>query len=133
MALISSFHVSNEENGGTCLSVPTATTKLSVLISASLLASAPVFAARGAAGNGNAGRGGPQPGRGPASVECDLSGPGQGTPRRDGSGKVANQRGNPNSNGTPLKDGSGKATAPGKGSKDGTGNRANCPVVPPAN
>lgn len=50
-----------------------------------------------------------------------------GVPLRDGSGKNVTNRGNPNSTGTPLKDGSGKATAPGRGAKDGTGNRARCP------
>jgi hypothetical protein len=59
---------------------------------------------------------------------CDGSGPGQGTPMLDGSGKALNNRGNPNSTGTPLKDGSGKATAPGKGPKDGTGNNPRHPT-----
>lgn len=62
---------------------------------------------------------------------CDGSGRGQGTPLRDGSGKAAADRGNPNSNGTPLKDGSGKASARGNGAKDGTGNNANCPNIAP--
>lgn len=77
-------------------------TLLSVLISASLLASTSLYAA---GGNGR--------------------GPGAGTPGR--SGQTVTPRGNPKSTGTPLKDGSGKTTAPGKGAKDGTGNRANCP------
>jgi hypothetical protein len=101
----------------------TKVTLVSVLLSASLLASASAFAR----GPGNAGRGNASASRGPASAACDLTGPGQGTPLRDGSGKALNNRGNPNSTGTPLKDGSGKATAPGKGPKDGTGNNANCP------
>lgn len=58
-------------------------------------------------------------------------GGGGGGPRGQGSGAQVNRdagpRGNPNSLGTPLRDGSGKATAPGKGAKNGTGNRANCP------
>ena len=58
---------------------------------------------------------------------CDGSGPGQGTPRRDGSGKALKNRGNPDSTGTPLKDGSGKTTAPGKGPKDGSGANPDCP------
>lgn len=58
---------------------------------------------------------------------CDGSGPGQGTPILDGSGKALNDRGNPNATGTPLKDGSGKATARGKGPKDGTGNNPRHP------
>jgi hypothetical protein len=97
---------------------------VSVLLSAGLVTSA--FAAQGR-GNGGSGRGNASPAAG-----CDLSGPGQGTPLRDGSGQARNNRGNPNSNGTPLKDGSGKATAPGKGAKNSTGNNANCPN-PPAN
>jgi hypothetical protein len=80
-------------------------------------------------GNGNRNAGGPGCPANPSGI-CDLSGPGQGTPLRDGSGRMRNGRGNPNSNGTPLRDGSGKATAPGKGPKDGSGNRANCPNVP---
>lgn len=77
-------------------------------------------------GPGNAGRAGY---RG-TPAPCDLSGPGQGTPLRDGSGRAINQRGNPNGTGTPRRDGSGRATAPGKGPKDGSGNRADCPLVP---
>ncbi|MBI2518094.1 MAG: hypothetical protein HYV95_14410 [Opitutae bacterium] len=76
-------------------------TLLSVLISASLLASTSLYAG----GNGR--------------------GPGASTPGR--SGQTVTPRGNPKSTGTPLKDGSGKTTAPGKGAKDGTGTRANCP------
>jgi len=95
---------------------------ISVLLSAGLVTSA--FAAQGR-GNGGSGRSTTRP-----AVPCDLSGPGQGTPLRDGSGKVLNNRGNPNSTGTPLRDGSGKATAPGKGPKDGTGANANCPNPP---
>lgn len=102
-------------------------TLVSVLLSASLLASASAFAR----GPGNAGRGNASATRGTTSAPCDLTDPGQGTPLRDGSGKVANNRGNPNSTGTPLKDGSGKATAPGKGAKDGSGNNANCPNPTP--
>jgi hypothetical protein len=97
---------------------------LTVLISAGLLTSASAFA-RGPGGGGGASRGGSR-----NNATCDLSGPGQGTPMRDGSGKSINKRGNPNSTGTPVRDGSGKATAPGKGPKDGTGNNANCPVPP---
>jgi hypothetical protein len=97
---------------------------LSALISAGLLTSASAFA-RGPGGGGNAARGASCP-----NAACDLSGPGQGTPLRDGSGRALNHRGNPNSTGTPLRDGSGKATAPGKGPKDGSGNNANCPNPP---
>jgi hypothetical protein len=95
---------------------------VSVLLSAGLATSA--LAAQGR-GNGGSGRNVTRP-----AVPCDPSGPGQGTPLRDGSGKAINNRGNPNSTGTPLRDGSGKATAPGKGPKDGTGNNANCPNPP---
>jgi hypothetical protein len=98
---------------------------ITALISAGLLTSASSFA-RGPGGNSSGSRGAS---RAP-SASCDLSGPGQGTPIQDGSGKALNNRGNPNSNGTPLRDGSGKSTAPGKGPKDGTGNTANCPVPP---
>ncbi len=94
------------------------------LLSASLLASTSAFA-RGPGGNGGGARGANR-----ANAVCDLSGPGQGTPLQDGSGKAINGRGNPNSTGTPLRDGSGKATAPGKGPKNGTGNNANCPLTP---
>ncbi|MDQ1300583.1 MAG: hypothetical protein QG637_502 [Chloroflexota bacterium] len=79
-------------------------TLLTALISAGLLTSASTFA-RGPGGNGGGNRGAS---RTPNAV-CDLSGPGQGTP---------------------LRDGSGKATAPGRGPKDGTGNNANCPIPP---
>lgn len=96
---------------------------ITALISAGLLTSASSFA-RGPGGGGSRGAS-----RAP-SATCDLSGPGQGTPLQDGSGKALNNRGNPNSTGTPLRDGSGKATAPGKGPKNGTGNNANCPVPP---
>jgi hypothetical protein len=96
---------------------------LTALLSAGLLTSTSAFA-RGPGGSGNRGAN-------RANATCDLSGPGQGTPLEDGSGKTINgRRGNPNSNGTPLRDGSGKASAPGKGPKNGTGNNANCPVVP---
>ena len=98
---------------------------LSTLISAGLLTSASAFA-RGPGGKGGTGnRGASRP-----APSCDLSGPGQGTPLQDGSGKAIYGRGNPNSTGTPLRDGSGKATAPGRGPKDGTGNNANCPIPP---
>jgi hypothetical protein len=107
---------------------------LSILLGGALVASA--FAA--GRGNGNG------PGNGPRGLAngmavcdaancprvCDMSGPGQGTPRRDGSGKLLRGRGNPNSTGTPLRDGSGRATAPGRGPKDGSGNRAGCPLAP---
>lgn len=84
---------------------------VSVLLSAGLVTGA--FAAQGR-GNNSAGRGnssGAGSGRGTAqpSASCDQSGPGQGTPVRDGSGK---------------------ANSPGKGAKDGSGNQANCPVPP---
>lgn len=97
---------------------------VTVLISAGLMTSASAFA-RGPGGGAGAGRGGNR-----NNAVCDLSGPGQGTPLRDGSGKAVNNRGNPNSTGTPLRDGSGKTTAPGKGPKNGTGSNANCPVAP---
>jgi hypothetical protein len=74
------------------------------------------------AGNGKANRGASRP------ATCDLTGPGQGVPARSGSGQAEAGRRNPNSVGTPLRDGSGRVTAPGKGPKDGTGNRANCPL-----
>ena len=96
---------------------------VSVLLSAGLVTSA--FAGNGR-GNGGGGSNTARP-----APNCDLSGPGQGTPLRDGSGKSVNNRGNPNGNGTPVRDGSGKATAPGKGPKDGTGNNANCPNPTP--
>jgi hypothetical protein len=67
-------------------------------------------------------------GMGAGSGLCD--GTGERQLLRDGSGKVAG-KGNPNSMGTPLKDGSGKATAKGKGAKNGSGNRANCPLPAP--
>lgn len=103
---------------------------ITALISAGLLTSASAFA-RGPGGNGGGSRGASRtPSTRAPSGTCDLSGPGQGTPLRDGSGKALNQRGNPNSTGTPLRDGSGRATAPGRGPKDGTGNNANCPVPP---
>jgi hypothetical protein len=100
-------------------------TLITALLSAGLLTSASALA-RGPGGNGGGNRGAA---RTPNAV-CDLSGPGQGTPLRDGSGKALNNRGNPNSTGTPLRDGSGKATAPGQGPKDGTGNNPNCPIPP---
>jgi len=102
-----------------------------LVIGATAFAVTPVFA-RGGGGGNSAGRGN-GPGQGMSRGDpatCTLSGPGQGTPRRDGSGKAQAQRGNPNSKGTPLKDGSGKATAPGKGPKDGSGNNPNCPNPP---
>lgn len=83
------------------------------LISAGLLAGTSALAAGPRGGNGSGGRS-----SAPAA------------PARDGSGKSINQRGNPNSTGTPLRDGSGKTTAPGRGAKDGSGNRANCPNPP---
>ena len=95
---------------------------ISVLLSAGLVTSA--FAAQGR-GNGGSGRNTVRP-----APNCDLTGPGQGAPLRDGSGKALNNRGNPNSTGTPLRDGSGKATAPGKGPKDGYGNNGSCPNPP---
>lgn len=94
---------------------------LIALLGAGLVASSSAFAR----GPGGANRGASR-----AKASCDLTGPGQGTPLQDGSGKTISGRGNPNSTGTPLRDGSGKATAPGKGPKDGTGNNANCPNPP---
>jgi hypothetical protein len=102
-------------------------TLLTALISVGLLTSASSFARGGQGGGGSANRGAS---RTTPNAACDLTGPGQGTPLQDGSGKALNNRGNPNSTGTPLRDGSGRATAPGKGAKDGTGNNANCPVPP---
>lgn len=99
------------------------------IILCSVLLSAGVVVSASAAGRGN-GQGNGSRGACPNNGVCDLSGPGQGTPLRDGSGRVRNNRGNPNSTGTPRRDGSGKATAPGKGPKDGTGNNANCPNLP---
>ncbi len=108
---------------------------LSLLIAG--LAAAPALARQGGGngGNGQGNRGARQQsavcdgtgGFGNGTGICDGSGPGQGTPLRDGSGKALKNRGNPNSTGTPLKDGSGKATAPGKGPKDGSGANADCP------
>ena len=86
---------------------------LTSLLGAALLAGTSALAA-GPRGGGNGG------GRGPCPP----------TPACDGSGRAASNRGNPNATGTPLRDGSGKASAPGKGAKDGTGNRAACPVGP---
>jgi hypothetical protein len=118
---------------------------MTVLISAGLMTSTSAYA-RGPGGGGGAARGGNR-----NNAVCDLSGPGQGTPLRDGSGKAVNKRGNPNatgsqvrdgsgkainnrgnpnSTGTPMRDGSGKATAPGNGPKDGTGNNPQHPVSP---
>lgn len=100
--------------------------KTKMILLAALASSALVLPAGAASrGQGNSGR---APASRPAT--CDLSGPGAGTPLRDGSGRARQGMGNPNSTGTPLRDGSGKATAPGRGPKDGTGNQANCPVVP---
>lgn len=81
---------------------------VSVLFSAGLVTGA--FAAQGR-GNSGASRGSGTANRGTvqSGVNCDQSGPGQGTPVRDGSGK---------------------ASAPGKGAKGGSGNQANCPVPP---
>jgi hypothetical protein len=96
------------------------------LISAGLLINASAFArGPGGAGSGNRGASCVTP-----NANCDLSGRGQGTPLRDGSGKALNNRGNLNSTGTPLRDGSGRVTAPGKGPKNGSGNQASRPVRP---
>jgi hypothetical protein len=65
-------------------------------------------------------------GGGLKGYNCDGSGPGQGTPRQDGSGKLdkGKGKGNANSSGTPLRDGSGSANG-GKGyGRDANGN---CP------
>lgn len=97
---------------------------VSLLIGAGLTTS--VLAGQGR-GNGGSARGGSRP-----AAPCLPSGSSQDTPARDGTGKIQNNRGNPNSQGTPLRDGSGKATAPGKGPKDGTGTNANCPNPPKA-
>jgi hypothetical protein len=53
------------------------------------------------------------------TAECDGSGPGQGTPLQDGSGKAYKGKGNPNGTGTPLKDGSGGGKGGGKGAGKG--------------
>ena len=74
---------------------------VSVLLSAGLVTSA--FAAQGR-GNSSAGRG-----------TSSGAGSGRGTAQPSASCDQT---------------GPGKATAPGKGAKDGTGNRANCPVPP---
>jgi hypothetical protein len=98
---------------------------ITALISAGLLTNASTFArGPGGAGSGNRGASRATP------ANCDLSGPGQGTPLRDGSVKALNNRGNPNSTGTPLRDGSGRVTAPGKGPTNGSGTQANRPVRP---
>jgi hypothetical protein len=57
---------------------------------------------------------------------CDGSGPGQGTPLRDGSGKAAKgkNKGNAAGNGEPLRDGSGRTNG-GKGY--GRNNDGTCP------
>lgn len=86
---------------------------LTTLLSAGFLAGTSALAASPRGGNGQGNRG-----SAPAA------------PARDGSGKTVNHRGNPNSTGTPVRDGTGKATAPGKGAKDGSGNRADCPNPP---
>ena len=99
---------------------------ITALISAGLLTNASAFAR----GPGGAGSGNRDASRATPNANCDLSGPGQGTPLRDGSGKALNKRGNPNSTGTPLRDGSGRVTAPGKGPKNGSGNQASGPVRP---
>ena len=98
------------------------TTKLPLVCSLALaLLALPVFA-RGPGGNGRGNPDAPRNGSG----QCDPSQcPNPDGPVCDGSG--AGTRGNPQGNGTPRRDGSGKATAPGKGAKDGTGNRADCP------
>lgn len=56
--------------------------------------------------------------------------PNTGQPAREGADRGTTYRGNPNSTGTPLEDGSGKLTAPGKGAKDGSGNRVSRPTPP---
>ena len=96
---------------------------VTALFSAGLLTSASTFA-RGPGKGGSGGRG---PSRGD-NTACDLSGPGQGSPQRDGSGRSINNQGNAKSNGTPVRDGSGKANAPGKGPKDGSGNAPRHPA-----
>jgi hypothetical protein len=97
---------------------------VTALLSAGLLTGTSTFA-RGPGGGGPGGRAG---GNRNGGAACDLSGPGQGTPQRDGSGRSINNRGNPKFNGTPVRDGSGKATAPGQGPKDGTGNAPRHPA-----
>jgi hypothetical protein len=80
---------------------------LLLLLSISTVGSALVLAApgggngQGAGPRGNGSRGN--------AANCTQTGPGQATPVRDGSGK---------------------AKSPGKGAKDGSGNKANCPVSP---
>jgi hypothetical protein len=49
------------------------------------------------------------------TANCDGSGPGQGTPLQDGSGKAYKNNGNPKGTGTPLKDGSGGGRGQGRG------------------
>jgi hypothetical protein len=78
---------------------------VSVLISAGLVTGA--FAAQGG-GKGNANRGGGS-GSSQSGANCDQAGTGQCTPQRDGSGK---------------------AKSPGKGAKDGSGKKSNCPAAP---
>jgi hypothetical protein len=77
-----------------------------LLLSISTMGSALVLGAPGGNGQGSGPRG--NAGRGNAA-NCTQTGPGQGTP---------------------LRDGSGKAKAPGRGAKDGSGNKANCPLSP---
>ncbi|HEY0945738.1 MAG TPA: hypothetical protein VGD81_10735 [Opitutaceae bacterium] len=94
------------------------TTKLILVPSLALALAAGSAFARGPGGGGGHGR-----------MQCDPTlCPNGGVPALDGSGRQGTaSRGNPKSVGTPLRDGSGKATAPGRGAKDGTGNRAACP------
>jgi len=82
----------------------TYTVLLGILLSVGLATSALAAQGRGQGGSSGSGRSTMRP-----APSCDRTGPGQGTP---------------------LRDGSGKATAPGKGSKDGSGKGANCPTPP---
>jgi hypothetical protein len=59
---------------------------------------------------------------GQCGYECDGSGPGQGTPRRDGSGRLENERlGNPHGNGIRRRHGSGRLENERPGNPDGNG------------
>jgi hypothetical protein len=91
---------------------------LTAIFAAGLIASA----AAAAHGNGQ--------GRGPNGDGVCPYGTPENCPNYAARGPSRGNCGQNNPNCTPKRDGSGKATAPGKGPKDGTGNRANCPVTP---
>jgi hypothetical protein len=91
-------------------------------LTAGLLVATPAFAKGGGAGKGGQpgeGRGGNYAGYcqsidGRGAGLCDATGPGQGVPLQDGSGKASKGKGTGSGKGTPLKDGSGNSNG-GKG------------------